>query len=235
MTLKNNEFITIASTFYDSMKSMNRSNMIHGTFIRIKKLFKPEKYEFSPKASDKDCYYSNLDNCLEELLNDTFGVDNPDNLSVSFDTILKFCQLTKFAEKSIFYKNIFTEKLDQSFVYVESINEEEDSYNLIINDADKYNIRIKFELSLKSLYEGMDKSEIIKITVKRNYGSQMVNEFIIVDRECKYKDIADYYLIESINIILYNTLLAKFKEIFEFYKEFFSDYCIEEKLNEIKR
>lgn len=234
MILKNNEFITLASNFFDSMISTNRINTISGNIISVKKLFKPERYEFSPDRSDKDWYYNDLDSRLEELLNDIFGVDNPDNLSVSFDTILKFCQLTKFAEKSVFYKNIFTEKLDQSFVYVEAVNEEEDSYNLIINDADKYYIRIKFELSLKSLYEGMDKSEIIKITVKRNYGSQMVNEFIIVDRECKYKDIADYYLIESINIILYNTLLAKFKEIFEFYKEFFSDYCIEEKFNEYK-
>ena len=137
MILKNNEFIALASRFFDSMKSTNRINTITDNTIVVKKLFKLKRYELSSKSSNIDCYYRELDYKLKELLNEIFGVDNPDNLSISFDTILKFCQLTKFAEKSVFYKNIFTEKLDQSFVYVEAVNEEEDSYNLIINDADK--------------------------------------------------------------------------------------------------
>ena len=125
---------------------------------------------------------------------------------INFNDLWEFCQFVKFAEKAFFYYN----DPDKLF-YVDSN----------IDDMDKRKFVIKDENNTYRLLFGLERMQspnkevlkIIRLSVNRNYGRKMTNEFTIVNSEIKYNDDADIYLIDNINRILYERILSTFDEI----------------------
>ena len=133
---------------------------------------------------------------------------NPNGMS--FYDLWEFCQFVKFAEKSFFYYN------DPSkLFYVDSNIDDYNKRKFVIKDENEtYQLLFSLEIE-KNPNEGfvLEPLKIIRLSIIRNYGRKMSNEFIIVNSEVKYNDDADIYLIDNINRIIYERISFVFDEI----------------------
>ena len=128
---------------------------------------------------------------------------------MSFNDLWEFCQFVKYAEKTLFYQN---DPDPQRVFYVDSDIDDLSKRQFAIRDLDNtYQLLFKLEKINEPIHNEIMK--IIRLSVSRNYGRKMTNEFIIVNSEIKYNDDADIYLIDNINRILYERITNTFNEI----------------------
>ena len=131
----------------------------------------------------------------------------------------QFCQFIRFAEKVFFYHN----DIDKCF-YVDSEMNDLVKRDFKITDLDnKVDIIVSMEKKKETLSD--DTLNVLRISVKRNYGKQMINEFTIVNDFVKTKDDSDKLLIE----IVYSIIFQKMKEQFDSIIQLVSD--IGDKMN----
>ena len=114
---------------------------------------------------------------------------------------MKFCQFVRYAEKVIFYKNDTNCKL-----YVDSKLDEKYKMKFSLNLFD--DVSSIFEL--ERIKERDKYLEVINITINREYGKQMMDRFVIVDRDVKYNDSSDILLMNTINRELRQSVIDTF-------------------------
>lgn len=160
---------------------------------------------FSPKETKVVKSYPKRDKILEELNALQASTITPNGMN--FNDLWEFCQFVKYAEKTLFYKN----DPSRSF-YVDSNIDDLSSRQFMIKDLDDtYQLLFKLEKTNDPVDNEI--MRIIRLSVSRNYGRKMTNEFIIVNSEIKYNDDADIYLIDKINRILCERVSNTFYEI----------------------
>lgn len=163
------------------------------------------------KTSDSITLYKeiyNINTTIENLSSDILNVN-----SLSFMTLWQICDLVKWAEQSIFYKNDINKKL-----YVDSnINSDEKQFKILNDD---YNILFNLTMTKKpdknSSYTESAYFKNIQIKVRRAYGRQLEDTFMIVDADVKYNNSADLYLMNTINKLLKINVLNTFNDIILF-------------------
>lgn len=204
-----NKFVNILSTVFYAH--------YHKQAVEVKKR-KTTKI-FKIKTVSKEIEYPGLKNAEEEL--NHFRETELCNYieSVNFLSMWQFCQFIRFAEKVFFYHN----DIDKCF-YVDSEMNDLVKRDFKITDLDnKVDIIVSMEKKKETLSD--DTLNVLRISVKRNYGKQMINEFTIVNDFVKTKDDSDKLLIE----IVYSIIFQKMKEQFDSIIQLVSD--IGDKMN----
>lgn len=194
-----NKFISILSTIFYAYRN---KSLVDVVVDKKKSIFGKEKIKTKPK-------FLGIEQVEKELI--SFKIDEFPNASksVNFITLWQFCQFVRFAEKTLFYHN----DIDTSF-YIDSEMNDLSMRSFKITDSDnKTDIFCSLERKKESI---SDKTfSIMKLTIKRNYGKQMTNEFIIVDDFVKAKDDSDKMLIENVYFIIYKNMKECFKNIIQ--------------------
>ena len=129
--------------------------------------------------------------------------DMEDANALPFNTLWLYCQFIRFAEKVLFRNNN-----PKNSLYVDSDMKDYEERRFQLSGD---NFTAIFILSRKNI-DGKT-SKIIDLTIKRTFGKEMVNQFIIVDSEVKYNDDSDIYLMNTINQILKNEVATSFYHI----------------------
>lgn len=191
--LKLNKYIRVLMNFYENVVVSPEDPIIE--IEKTTFLSKPKRIETYPER----------DKILEEINNLRISTIIPTGMS--FNDLWEFCQFVKYAEKALFYQND-----PIRLFYVDSDIDDLSKRQFAIKDLDNsYQLLFKLEKTNEPIHNEIMK--IIRLSVSRNYGRKMTNEFIIVNSEIKYNDDADIYLIDNINRILYERITNTFNEI----------------------
>ena len=214
-----NKYISIFTKLYNYIASnkykqfdeveglMEWYNKKHKSFRNKNKISEFDKYHFI-----KENVYKELDNFIEEEC----ATDN----IVSFSSLWQFCQFVRYAEKIVFYENI-----PDNLLYVDSDMLDVKERVFAVNNK---SLKTQFKFKLEKVDDNITKQEckVITLNVCRQYGKEMNNIFIIVNEDIKINDQSDEYLINTVNLILEDsmksTLRAIFAQLFEiFYDKFY--------------
>ena len=159
---------------------------------------------FNRKEIKSELSYPKRDKVLKELNDLRLSTITPNGMS--FNDLWEFCQFVKYAEKTLFYQND-----PKRLFYVDSNIDDLSARQFMIKDPeDTYQLLFKLEKTNEPINNEI--MRIIRLSVSRNYGRKMTNEFIIVNSEIKYNDDADIYLIDKINRILCERISSSFHE-----------------------
>ena len=71
----------------------------------------------------------------------------------------------------------------------------------------------KQEISIFDTYTDKEFVEVIKIEIRRKFGKELSNTFVIINRDVKFEDDSDLYLINTINLLLKKSIINSFQEI----------------------
>ena len=138
-------------------------------------------------------------------------IDNLSNKdSIEFDTLWDYAQLLRWAEKVIFYKNDII-----NYIYSDSEMNSLDKRKFLIQN-DEYMMIFsleKQEISIFDTYTDKEFVEVIKIEIRRKFGKELSNTFVIINRDVKFEDDSDLYLINTINLLLKKSIINSFQEI----------------------
>lgn len=193
--LKLNKYIRVLMNLYENVVVSPEDPIIE--IEKSSFLSKPKRIETYPERNK----------ILEEINNLRISTIIPTGMS--FNDLWEFCQFVKYAEKTLFYQN---DSDPQRLFYVDSDIDDLSKRQFAIRDLDNtYQLLFKLEKINEPIHNEIMK--IIRLSVSRNYGRKMTNEFIIVNSEIKYNDDADIYLIDNINRILYERITNTFNEI----------------------
>ena len=190
-----NDYIAFFNSIYDLMlkdippEETPKNKKSHGLF----------KKETRPNESPN---YALAKQKIEEFIKEKCDFDD----ILSFKSLWNFVQFVRYAEKTIFYKNI-----PENSLYVDSDLNEVSSRMFKIS-SDNYDIKFKLEKVKDDVNN--KKYSIINIHVQRLYGKKMQNIFTIVDKDVDFQDISDLYLMNTLNIILYKEMMFEIRSIF---------------------
>lgn len=127
--------------------------------------------------------------------------------SLDLTTINQFCDFIRVIEKCLFYINDTDSRL-----FVDSGLE--DTTKVLIYKSDEMQFKIETK-SIKDPTQHNTYREVLQIDVKRLYGKQMVNTFTVVDRDVKYNDDSDLYLINTLNLVLLSNMKSIYQSALE--------------------
>lgn len=193
LILVQNPFITKLFDLYDksyfpSATDWDEEDVVVGhTFMFYKPIYKKQKVNVGKRR-------------LYELAKEF--IDELSVTSLTMTTINQFCDFVRVIEKCLFYIND-----NNNHIFVDSGIE--DTKKVIAFKSDD----IQFKIDTLSVKDPMEKSkyhEVLEIEVKRLYGKKMENKFTVVDREVKYNDDSDLYLVNTLNMILLSNMKALF-------------------------
>lgn len=193
---KDNQFISFLYDYYFDIIE----NPIHHILYTKKE---KRKYKYIPFIKEE--YIETFDDTqydLDRKKNVFISTEFQSfDYSLTFDQLWKFCQFVRYAEKVIFYKNDTNCKL-----YVDSKLDEKYKMKFSLNLFD--DVSSIFEL--ERIKERDKYLEVINITINREYGKQMMDRFVIVDRDVKYNDSSDILLMNTINRELRQSVIDTF-------------------------
>ena len=130
--------------------------------------------------------------------------------SIPFDDLWDYAQLLRWAEKVLFYKNDIV-----NYIYSDSELHSDENRNFMIQTDDYiiiFNLE-KQEVSVLDTFSNNEFIDVIKIEIRRKFGKELTNTFIIIDRNVKYEDDSDLYLINTINLLLREAIVTSFTQI----------------------
>ena len=192
---QNNEFLSLIYDLYDHVKFPKKEDIVK-TEKKVG-LFKKETVERNVA----------LDSIKEkvDLFKRSLITVPPD-----FTRLWDFCEFVRVSEKVFFYPN----KPD-NYLYVEmDMNKRESGVRKFICNVNRFDDRAKSELRF-TLERDLLGSDVISISVIRDFGLQMKNTYTIADGTVQYPDSSDLYLINEINFILQQYMCSIFSTVVE--------------------
>ena len=216
--LNDNRFISLATELYDIkvLKSIKVDPDNYKKKTVKKGLFdKQEETEYTPEVE----FYKKLKDFISKSLNQ--NTDSP----VQFNIIWEFCQFVRWAEKAIFYENDLNNRVIVDSTMTAGVTD--DNPRVIVFQSQSTSTTIKLELKKEKLLQTREdsvfdlntmntvpnKSYIITLEVIRNFGKKMKSKYVIVDRQVKYNDLSDIYLMNTVNRIIKDGIVDVFMEI----------------------
>lgn len=198
--LKLNKYIEVAMELYENVVINPETHLI------IKERSKKFPFKMIEKKTTPV-----IDHTMEKIKR--LAEDTIVSSGMKFNDLWEFCQFVKFAEKIIFYVNDPKKQF-----YVDSNIDDLSKRQFVITDFyNTYQLLFKLEKAENSVNN--DILKVIRLSISRNYGRKMVNEFVIVNSSVKYNDESDMFLIEEVNKILYKNLNTVFWNIINMIKE----------------
>lgn len=200
-----NRYINLFSKLYNYI--ISNKNKAIDDIPGLKEYYQNHKKPFKKiKINDYDKCRFIHDSVRKEL--DEFIAEEciNDNL-LSFNSIWQFCQFVRYAEKVVFYKNTPDNKL-----YVDSNMVDVKERIFTVTEFDTL-----YKFKLERVVEPITKEEckVITLNVCRQYGKEMNNIFTIVNEDIKFNDQSDEYLINTINLILEDSMKHVLKDCVE--------------------
>ena len=198
-----NEFI---SFFYQYYIDANASfEFLSERYLLTKKVKVPRFNHFKFITKEVSENYDGTKELLDKRVNKFIDDQFKDpNYNLSFIQLWNFCKFVRYAEKTVFWKNI-----PDNFIYVDSDLYDDKCIKFSLKDRlQDPLIECMFELEKvkvikKSIVSEDDNYlEVIKLTITRQFGKTMTNVFHIVDADVKYNDSSDILLITTINRLL---------------------------------
>ena len=242
--MERNIFIDLASKYYDKLCLLYKENVYPTKewclIPEKKKLFGPSNEDILRKAREEsDDIKRNIkwnELCAKTTYEDMSKLWNHNTCSFNEWILLvkDYIDFIRYSEKCFMYKNESSIDREKSNIVVYC----EDSSNILYIRDFYLDIKIKIEF-IESLvndiiidatqsnsildYVESGKApkkqinvEFVHITISREWGKQLVNEFrFIISENPKYNDISDEQLMDAIQTVVGESLKVKLYEIFD--------------------
>ena len=200
-----NRYINLFSKLYNYISSNKNKSIddipgIKEYYAKYKKPFRKLKID----DYDKQVFIQySVRKELDEFIAEECMIDN----LLSFSSLWQFCQFVRYAEKVVFYKNTLDQKL-----YVDSEMADVKTRIFAITDNDT-----EYKFKLEKVIEPISQEEckVITLNICRQYGKEMNNIFTIVNEDIRFNDQSDEYLINTVNLILEDSIKHVLKDCVE--------------------